>query len=217
MNLSKPVLCAIVLVAQGLNSTSASAGGTIPPARALVREPGPFDRAIAEFGGRIVEAAQFPNNLQGFQDYLASSGVRSFDAAELTRPNHPKLAAKLGFTSFLPPQQWWPRGAALALLAQKIESLVGEPVEIRNWWRPPVYNSHPMVGGAEHGDHLEGFALDLDYSSSRARQRAERWLRTLIASDGWLELSLGLGDRTTHVGILSPRGHREWHYASYRR
>ena len=216
MKISKPMLCAILFTAHGATSFTASAGGSIPLARAL-RDPGPFDRAIEQFGGRIVDPVQFPNNVQGFQNYLASSGVRAFDAGELTRPNHPVIAAKLGFSSFLPPQAWWPRGAALALLAQKIENLVGEPVEVRNWWRPQAYNRHPKVGGAERGDHLEGFALDLDYGTSEARRRAERWLRSLVATDGWLQLSLGLGDRTTHIGILSPRGHREWHYASYPR
>jgi len=31
-----------------------------------------------------------------------------------------------------------------------------------------------------------------------------------------MRLSLGLGTQTTHVGIDSPRGHREWHYAGWR-
>src|SRR5512132_3498127 len=116
MKISKPMFCAILLTVHGATSFTASAGGSIPLARAL-RDPGPFDRAIEQFGGRIVDPVQFPNNVQGFQNYLASSGVRAFDAGELTRPNHPVIAAKLGFSSFLPPQAWWPRGAALALLA----------------------------------------------------------------------------------------------------
>ena len=176
-----------------------------------------FGKAIEQFGGHSVDPAHFTNDINGFQRYLASSGVRAFDARELTRPNHPEVAAKLGFSSFLPPQSWWPRGAALALLAQKIEDLVGEPVEVRNWWRPEAYNHDPKVGGAEHGDHLGAFAMDLDYLSARARRRAEHWLHSLSVRDRWLELSLGLGDRTTHIGMLSPHGSREWHYASYLR
>jgi hypothetical protein len=178
---------------------------------------GPFARAIEQFGGQTVDPTQFPNDLNGFQQYLNASGVRSVDAHELTYPNHPDVAAKYGFAYFLPPQAWWPRGAALALLAQQLEHRVGETVSVRNWWRPPVYNRDPKVGGAEKGDHIGGFGMDLDYNSSQARRRAEQWLRGLANSQPWLRLSLGLGDRTTHIGMLSPRGSREWHYASYPR
>ncbi len=187
------------------------------PVRSAYASFGLFGRAIEQFGGHVVDPAQFPNDLQGFELYLASSGVRAYNAADLTYPNRPEVAAEFGFTWFLPPQAWWPRGVALALLAQEIEDRVGETVKIRNWWRPPAYNRDPRVGGAPRGDHIAAFGMDLDYLSSQGRRRAEQWLRSLAARHGWLQVSLGLGDRTTHIGILSPRGSREWHYASYRR
>jgi hypothetical protein len=212
MTSPKAILCLGVLATASLFAAS-----TPRPSQTQTGNPesGLFSRAIQHFGGHIVDPAQFTNNLDGFERYLAASGVRAFKAAELTRPNHPEVAAKFGFTSFLPPQSWWPRGVALALLAQDIEHQVGEPVSIRNWWRPPAYNRDPRVGGAERGDHLGAFSVDLDYLSSGARRRAEQWLHGLARSQQWLQLSLGLGDRSTHIGILSPRGHREWHYASY--
>jgi hypothetical protein len=152
----------------------------------------------------------------GFQEYLAATGVRTVSAAELTRPNHPGVAARLGFDDFLPPQSWWQRGAALALLIQELRSVVHEPLYVRNWWRPASYNSDPAVGGARNGDHPTANAVDLDYASRAGRMRAERWLRALDRSTRWLQLSMGLGDRTTHVGIGSAKGRREWHYAGWR-
>jgi hypothetical protein len=32
----------------------------------------------------------------------------------------------------------------------------------------------------------------------------------------WMQLSFGLGAQTTHIGLASPKGHREWHYAGWR-
>ncbi|MCU1274545.1 MAG: hypothetical protein JWO48_1976 [Bryobacterales bacterium] len=210
----KAILCLFVLATPGVFAASTPRSNSSQPGNP---ESGLFSRAIQHFGGQVVDPAQFTNNLDGFERYLAASGVRAFNARELTHPNHPEVAAKFGFTSFLPPQSWWPRGVALALLAQNLEHRVGEPVSIRNWWRPPAYNRDPKIGGAERGDHLGAFSIDLDYLSSRTRRRAEQWLHSLARSQQWLQLSLGLGDRSTHIGILSPRGHREWHYPSYLR
>jgi hypothetical protein len=154
--------------------------------------------------------------VDGFQDYLAASGVHAVSAAEMTRPNHPAIAERLGFHTFLPPQTWWRRGAALALLIQQLRAASGDTLYVRNWWRPAAYNADPAVGGARNGDHPTANAVDLDYASRAGRIRAERWLRSLDRTARWMQLSLGLGDRTTHVGIGSPKGRREWHYAGWR-
>jgi hypothetical protein len=216
MTFSQPAVFLFLLAI--CRTISAAAPASVPAAtQSAHAHAGLFGRAVEQFGGRVVDPAQFPNDLRGFQLYLASSGVRAYDAADLTYPNRPEVAAEFGFTWFLPPQAWWSRGAALALLAQQIEDCAGETVKIRNWWRPPAYNQDPRVGGAPRGDHIAAFGMDLDYLSSQGRRRAEQWLRGLAARNRWLQLSLGLGDRTTHIGILSPRGSREWHYASYRR
>jgi hypothetical protein len=179
-------------------------------------DAGVFTRAIERLKGRVVDVRRFPNTLDGFQDYLAASGIRSVTAAELTQPNHPGVAVRLGFHDFLPPQSWWQRGAALGLLIQQLRTVVHEPLYVRNWWRPAAYNADPAVGGARNGDHPTANAVDLDYASRAGRMRAERWLRALDRNARWLQLSLGLGDRTTHVGIGSAKGRREWHYAGWR-
>ena len=86
---------------------------------------------------------------------------------------------------------------------------------IRNWWRPEDYNRQPGVDGASGSDHITATALDLDYASPSLRAKAEEFLRSLQARTPWLNMSLGLGASTTHVGLLSPRGHRQWFYAGY--
>jgi hypothetical protein len=175
-----------------------------------------YARSIREFGGSIVDPLTYPETTAGFQSYLQDTGVTSVSALELILPNHPEVAARLGFQYFLPPRNWWSRGAALALLTQGIEGRTDSSVHIRNWWRPAAYNSDPAVGGAKDGDHPSATAVDLDYSTTSNRMQAELFLRALQKRCPWLQLSLGLGALTTHVGIGSPHGHREWHYAGWR-
>lgn len=173
-------------------------------------------RSIQALGGTATDPGAFPETVGGFQQYLSASGVRAVTAAELTRPNHPDIAARLGFAVFLPPKSWWPRGAALAMLAQRIRETAGGPVWIRNWWRPAAYNADPGVGGAKQGDHPTANALDLDYGTAGSRMQAELFLRRLAQQNPWMQLSFGFGAQTTHVGLASPRGHREWHYAGWK-
>lgn len=174
-----------------------------------------FDRAITTFGGTVTSPDGFPLTLAGFQDYLDATSVSHFSAREMLTPHHLTEAVDLGFDLFLPAHDWWPRGAALALLADELRVLVGEPVDMRNWWRPRAYNAHPTVGGAESSDHITAHGIDLDYRSAASRRAAENRLRELDTREPWLQLSLGLGNLTTHVGILSPARGREWHYDSY--
>lgn len=175
-----------------------------------------YGRTIIELGGRPANAMTYPQTVAGFQSYLTACGVTTISAAEMTHPNHPEVAVRHGYHDFLPPQTWWSRGAALGLLTQKLEAVVGNQIHLRNWWRPAAYNNDPVVGGAKDGDHPSATAIDLDYRSVGDRMRAEAFLRSLARRDGWMQLSLGLGAQTTHVGIGSPRGHREWHYAGWR-
>ncbi len=188
----------------------AGGGGS---AQSLEQDSDPYQRAIRHFGGTVANPTDYPHTVAGFQEYLTASGVRHFTAQEMTRPHNAEAARQAGYSELLPDYDYWPRGAALALIADQIRDLLGEAVVMRNWWRPEAYNRR--VGGAEHSDHLTASAVDLDYRSSQSRQRAEEWLWTQYHSLDWLQMSLGLGARTTHVGILSPRGHRHWYYQSH--
>ena len=178
--------------------------------------PEVYARAIGVLGGRVVNAWSYPDTAAGFQSYLSDTGISAVSAAEMTRPNHPGIAARLGFRDFLPPQKWWSRGAALALLTQAVDKRIGDVAHLRNWWRPAAYNADPVVAGAKNGDHPTACAIDLDYRLVSQRMRAESFLRELDKRYAWMQLSLGLGALTTHIGMGSPRGHREWHYAGWR-
>ena len=110
-----------------------------------------YTRSIREFGGNRVNPMAYSDTTAGFQSYLTDCGVKTVSARELILPNHPDIAARLGFHDFLPPRSWWPRGAALALLTQRIEFKTNSLVRVRNWWRPTAYNSDPAVGGQKPG------------------------------------------------------------------
>ena len=174
------------------------------------------ERAIRHFGGRAVsQTQQYRATTAGLQQYLRDSGVRKFSAERLTRPNHVDVARKYGYENFVPRKQWWPRGAALGLLAEALEKEIGEPVTIRNWWRPDRYNRDPQVRGASRSDHLTAHAVDIDYRSEKSARRAQEWLEQLARKNPWLRLSLGFGPTTTHVGIDSPLGGRRWTYETH--
>jgi hypothetical protein len=170
------------------------------------------ERAIRNFGGKVVAPSSYAPSEAGFASYLRASGLRSISGAALTRPHQPRVAEKHGYKVFLPVQAWWPRAAALALVAEKIEDLIGGHVRIRNWWRPQPYNLDKTVGGKPRSDHVTAHAIDIDYDSEASCARATRWLRELGKKERWLRLSLGTGPLVTHVGIDSPVGAREWRY-----
>lgn len=172
-----------------------------------------YDRAIDRFGGTRVDPTRYPVTQQGFGEYIHDVGIEHFDAEEMLSPHRPGDAAKVGMEILLPPHRWWSRGAALGLIADEIRERVGRAVWMRNWFRPRAYNE--LVADAEFSDHITASSVDLDYSSAGDRATAEDYLNDLDDSDRWLQLSLGLGNITTHVGILSLRHRRRWLYESY--
>lgn len=173
-----------------------------------------FSDAIKLFEGIFVNPFNYPKSLNGFQNYLDDTGVIFFSAKEMTTPKNKSIASKYGYKVFLPKQEWWPRGAALAKLADFCRTHAASPVRMRNWWRPKGYNE--AVGGKSQGDHPTAHGIDLDYKTIYARRGAESFLKFYQSHYPWLEMSLGLGYRTTHIGIMSPRGRRTWKYKSYK-
>ncbi|MBI2378063.1 MAG: carboxypeptidase regulatory-like domain-containing protein [Deltaproteobacteria bacterium] len=183
---------------------------------------------ITRFGGVNADPFRFAETQDGFQEYLDAVGVTYFAAWEYVVPNNQAVATDCGYSILLPDRSMWPKAAALGLLADQLRALVNEPVQLRNWWRPPCYNEG--VGGEPNGDHPDGDALDLDFRSNRSRADAQRllcetyWSRDIVQPEEIapgsnlnprLNLSVGLGGITIHVGVLSANGRRFWKYSSY--
>ncbi len=184
---------------------------------------------IAHFGGDpTVSAFDFADDLDGFQLYLDAVGIQHVTAADLAEPYNEAAAEMCGLDLLLPEQERWENGAALALFTDALTELVGEPIFLRNWWRPPCYND--AVGGEPAGDHPDADAIDLDFSSPTTRAIAQGFLcetyweldivppeRIAPGSDldPRLNMSVGLGGITIHLGVLSAGGRRFWYYDSY--
>ncbi len=231
---------ALVVTKMGFDAANAAVevmGGatsnvTVTMTLEVVMNPGVsvIDHAylIDRWGGVNADPTMFPETQDGFQAYLDAVGVTYFAAWEYVVPNNATVAANCGYTILLPDRSMWPRAAALGLLADQLRSLVNEPVTLRNWWRPPCYNEG--VGGAANGDHPDGDALDLDFRSATSRAAAQQylcdtfWSQDLVAPEDIapgsglnprLNMSVGLGGVTIHLGLLSRNGRRFWKYASY--
>ncbi len=184
---------------------------------------------IEHFGGDpTVDAFDFVADIDGLQLYLDAVGVQHVSAPDLVEPYNADAAAMCGFDLLLPEQDQWEKGAALALFTDALTELVGEPIFLRNWWRPDCYNE--AVGGAAGGDHPDADAVDLDFSSASSRALAQQflcetyWEMDIVAPeqilpgsdlDPRLNMSVGLGGVTIHLGVLSAGGRRFWYYDTY--
>ncbi len=183
---------------------------------------------IQMLGGDPVNAFDYGPDLDSFQLYLDAVGVQNFTAEEISAPHNQAAATGCGYTILLPERDQWEKAAALALFTDELRGLVGEPIYMRNWWRPPCYNA--AVGGAAGGDHPDADAVDLDFSSAASRAMAQKflceeyWNAPIITPDQiapgavidpMLNMSVGLGGLTIHLGVLSGGGRRNWFYGSY--
>ncbi len=183
---------------------------------------------IEHFGGDPVDAFGYGADLDSFQLYLDAVGVQHTTAMEIVEPYNEAAAIGCGYDILLPERDQWEKIGALALFTDVLTELVGEPIFMRNWWRPPCYNE--AVGGAPGGDHPDADAVDLDFMSPSSRAMAQQFLCEMywdedivppeqIAPgsdlDPRLNMSIGLGGVTIHLGVLSQGGRRSWTYDSY--
>ncbi len=183
---------------------------------------------IDHLGGDPVNAFDYGPDLDSFQLYLDAVGVQYTSAAEIVEPYDPAAATGCGLTILLPEREQWEKIGALALFTDELRELVGEPIFMRNWWRPPCYNA--AVGGAANGDHPDADAVDLDFLSNASRAMAQKflcetyWSQDIVAPDQIapgadldprLNMSVGLGGVSIHLGVLSAGGRRYWTYSSY--
>ncbi len=146
-----------------------------------------------------------------FAGWFGQLGVVYFSADEVTTPNHRGLARDLGWEYLVPPVQLWPWVALVVRVSDLLRESVGRAVRMRNLWRPLNYNE--AVRGSPRGDHPDACGVDLDFSSHEDQRVAEGVIRSLYPR-AELQLSVGLGRTSLHVGVLSLRGHRRWFYGS---
>lgn len=217
----------------GRFDASASAGVCVPEEFDDGDADGPVSKIdhaflIDHLGGEAVDPFDFGPDLDSFQMYLDAVGVQHTSATEIASPFNPGAAAGCGLDILLPGRELWPNIGALALLTDELRELVGEPIFMRNWWRPPCYNS--AVGGAATGDHPDADAVDLDFMSNDSRAMAQKflcetyWSEDILTPeqiapgsgvDPRLNMSVGLGGVSIHLGLLSNNGRRFWKYGSY--
>lgn len=156
--------------------------------------------------------------IAAFDAWHARLHIRHFSVSEIVTPNHRDKAKACGYEHFIPPTNRWPWVALVLKLSDIVRDAVDAPVKMRNLWRPPAYNA--MVGGAKNSDHIHACAADLDFKTTEHRRIAEQTLRaiellSLVPHAPRLNLSLGLGAKTIHVGAMSPGGRRQWYYDDY--
>lgn len=91
---------------------------------------------------------------------------------------------------------------------------VGRSIRLRNLYRPMSYNQLVATSGLD-SDHPNACGGDFDFKNINDRRTAENFIRQLAADIPSLEISLGMGGTSLHVGIMSPKGSPSWFYKSY--
>ena len=177
------------------------------------KEMNKFEKIIIRYNKKVVDPKAFDQTIEGYQDYLNEMGIKYVSAKEMCTPHHTQIASDLGYDAFVPKKEWWDRGGALAALFDHLRAELGKPITVRNWWRPAEYNA--KVGGTKASDHIGAYAFDMDFKTKKDRQQVEKLLEDLY-KDPDLQMSLGLGGYTIHLGLQSEKGNRRWYYDSYR-
>lgn len=186
-----------------------------------------LEYSARRFNGSLIDPRDYAKSTEGFQNYLNDVGVISkFSAKEMVTPHRPGHASACGYKSLRPERCRWPSGAVQGLLAGELRGVIndGDPygakkITLRNWWRPSCYNK--KVGGAKASDHMQSRGFDLDFSSANDRAKAQKYLCDLYRKEAF-NLQVGIGCRTLHIGMGSPKrlrnhapnGSRFWTYGS---
>ncbi|MEO0345528.1 MAG: hypothetical protein AAF229_04635 [Pseudomonadota bacterium] len=162
----------------------------------------------------VITGNYFPGEREDFERYLNDHGIEFFSVEEVVRPNHGHIAEELGFDDFVPPIHLWPWALLVLAIGDQMRVETGEPIRLRNLYRPMSYNERVASSGIK-SDHPNACGADFDFKSSELRRQAEALIRDLSDTVPALELSLGMGRRVLHVGVMSPKGSRSWFYKDY--
>jgi len=155
-----------------------------------------------------------PGDQEDFSSYLDDYSIEFFSVEEVIRPNHPDTAREVGYEVLIPPLHLWPWSLLVLRVGDRMRRAVDHPVRLRNLYRPMSYNALVASSGID-SDHPNACAGDFDFRTGDHRRVAEDLIRDLSRAHPELDVSLGLGARTLHVGIMSPKGKRHWFYDSY--
>lgn len=155
-----------------------------------------------------------PGSREDFGAYLSDHGVEFFSVNEVVEPHDARKARDAGFEELVPPLHLWPWAMLVLRLGDDMRRRVGRPVNLRNVYRPMSYNELVATSGIK-SDHPNACAGDFDFRSQDDRRTAESLIRDRAGEIPDLEISLGMGARTLHVGVMSPKGTRHWFYDSY--
>lgn len=186
-----------------------------------------LEYSARRFNGSLIDPRDYEKSTDGFQNYLNDVGVISkFSASEMVSAHKPGKAKECGYENLRPAQCRWPSGAVQGLLAGELRGVINngdaygaKKITLRNWWRPSCYNK--KVGGAKASDHMQARGFDLDFSSAKDRAIAQKYLCDLYREEAF-NLQVGIGCRTLHIGMGSPKrlgnhasnGSRFWTYGS---
>lgn len=179
-----------------------------------------IDRADYEIRCLIGSDLHWPEPDETLTEYMKRHKAgRFFSEKEITTPHHKGIARSLGYTKFLAPRHLWPLKLIVLCVGDIMRDVVASPIRLRNLWRPVPYNMR-VTGSSRartlKGDHCNCCAGDFDFETVAARRKAEGIIRGFSIALPSLEWSIGMGFRTLHVGVLSPRGHRHWYYSGYK-
>ncbi|MCF6191381.1 MAG: hypothetical protein L3J51_12975 [Cocleimonas sp.] len=155
-----------------------------------------------------------PGEETDLAQYIEDNLIQFFSVKEVITPNHPAKAKIAGFDVLIPPLHLWPWVMLVLSIGDLMRELIDSPIKLRNVYRPMSYNE--LVATSElDSDHPNACSGDFDFKSSGDRRKAEQLVRSLANENPQLEISLGMGARTLHIGIMSPKGSRSWFYKSY--
>lgn len=173
--------------------------------------------ATVLLSGKAVDPHDFPCSVDGLTGYLRALGCPHFSGPEIADP--PKRWAELARRvlrerggSLLLARWAWPRTGSIVCPLERCRVLIREPIDVAWHWRPAELNA--SVGGAAGSDHVEATAIDVDFRSARGMSVSLARVLEPMYRSGLLRLSMGIGRRRLHLGVLSSRGQRRWSYAS---
>ena len=162
------------------------------------------DRSVVN---QAFEAMAIQPLRRSFAESIQNNHLKHFSYFEIVTPAQPH---KTALSYLIPPTYLWQHAMAVLKVCDAIREGVGQPIYMRNFYRPPEYNK--AVGGAKHSDHLDACAADLVFQTVKHRRRGLAIINSIEALMPWLEFSIGVGHETIHVGMLSTRGRRRWEY-----